>query len=86
MIQIMNVAYAVNHYIQIDNIVVGFVLKQICDNLKDKKMKEFKKLKTGVWSHIDKNGHIHIFTSEEFINLNRLHLWWSVVKNKYFRI
>ena len=49
-------------------------------------MKEFKKLNTGVWSHIDRNGHIHVFTSDEFINLNRVQLWWSVVRKKYFRI
>jgi hypothetical protein len=49
-------------------------------------MKTFNKLKTGVWTHIDNNGHVHVFTSEEFTNLNRLHLWWSVVKNRFFKI
>lgn len=49
-------------------------------------MKKFKKLKTGIWTYKDRGGHIHVFTNEEFINLNRLQFWFSVVKNKYFRI
>ena len=49
-------------------------------------MKRFKKLETGIWTHEDKNGHIHVFTNEEFIKLNKVQLWWSVVKNKYFKI
>tara|TARA_R110000744_G_scaffold145383_2_gene257985 strand:+ start:123 stop:272 length:150 start_codon:yes stop_codon:yes gene_type:complete len=49
-------------------------------------MKRFKKLDTGVWTHIDKNGHVHIMTNEEFIEFNQVRLWWSDVKKKYFKI
>jgi hypothetical protein len=48
-------------------------------------MKRFKKLDTGIWSHTDKTGHVHIMTNEEFIKFNKTGLWWSVVKNKYFK-
>lgn len=49
-------------------------------------MKTFKKLETGLWTYIDKTGHVHVLTEEEFINFNQIGLWWSVIKKKYFKI
>jgi hypothetical protein len=49
-------------------------------------MKRFNKLETGIWTHIDKKGHVHVFSQEEFIRLNRLQSWWSNVKDKYFKL
>lgn len=49
-------------------------------------MKTFKKLETGIWTHIDKTGHVHVLTKEEFINFNGVGLWWFNIKNKYFKI
>lgn len=49
-------------------------------------MKRFKKLDTGVWTYTDKQGHVHVYTSEEFIKINQVGLWWSKVKNKYFKL
>lgn len=48
-------------------------------------MKVFKKLETGLWTYIDKTGHVHVLTKEEFINFNQIGLWWSVVKKRYFK-
>tara|TARA_R110000822_G_scaffold37245_2_gene104408 strand:- start:895 stop:1044 length:150 start_codon:yes stop_codon:yes gene_type:complete len=49
-------------------------------------MKKFKKLETGVWTYIDENGHIGVFTKDEFLELNRARLWWSSVKKRYFKL
>ena len=49
-------------------------------------MKVFRKLETGIWAHTDKNGHVHVFTNDEFIKTNQIRIWWSVVKNKYFKV
>tara|TARA_R110001632_G_scaffold121203_5_gene233906 strand:- start:383 stop:532 length:150 start_codon:yes stop_codon:yes gene_type:complete len=49
-------------------------------------MKLFKKLDTGVWTHTDKNGHVHVFTNDEFIKINQMRTWWSNVKKRYFKL
>lgn len=49
-------------------------------------MKVFNKLETGVWTHIDKDGHVHVFSNDEFIKINQMRSWWSSVRNKYFKI
>ena len=49
-------------------------------------MKVFRKLETGIWTHIDKNGHVNVFTEDEFLEFNRVRSWWSSVKKRYFKL
>ena len=86
MSQSTNAVFVESQCTMTSSIAVGVVLRAICDNLKDKKMKTFKKLETGLWTYIDKTGHVHVLTEEEFINFNQIGLWWSVIKKKYFKI
>ena len=50
-------------------------------------MKEFKQLETGVWTHTDKRGNVHVYTPSEFetylqssILLRKIKSWLGIWK------
>lgn len=47
-------------------------------------MRKFKRLSSGVYSYIDKNGRVNIYTPQEFAMLMLQPIWWNRVKRKYF--
>jgi len=45
-------------------------------------MKEFKQLETGVWTHVDKRGNVHVYTPEELETYLQSNIWWRKIKSR----
>jgi hypothetical protein len=44
-------------------------------------MKEFKQLETGVWTHTDKRGKVHVYTPSELETYLQSSIWLRKIKS-----
>jgi len=43
-------------------------------------MKQFTQLETGVWTHVDKRGKVHVYTPQELETYLQSNIWWRKIK------